>query len=106
MSGQNLGNSTVTKADLVERVYQKIGFSKKEASNDSSSSSLTEWGQQLSLLLNRAPTIRGSISLLTTSSKRVTGLENSWKAEPARITLYPSTLLGALLVHPFRFGHG
>lgn len=32
MSGQNLGNSTVTKADLVEKVYQKIGFSKKEAS--------------------------------------------------------------------------
>lgn len=32
MSGQNLGNSTVTKADLVEKVYEKIGFSKKEAS--------------------------------------------------------------------------
>lgn len=32
MGGQNLGNSTVTKADLVEKVYQKIGFSKKEAS--------------------------------------------------------------------------
>ena len=28
----NLGHSTVTKADLVENVYQKIGFSKKEAS--------------------------------------------------------------------------
>jgi integration host factor subunit alpha len=32
MAGQNIGNSTVTKADLVENVYQKIGFSKKEAS--------------------------------------------------------------------------
>ena len=32
MSGQNLGRSTMTKADIVERVYQKIGFSKKEAS--------------------------------------------------------------------------
>lgn len=32
MSSQNLGNSTVTKADLVEKVYEKIGFSKKEAS--------------------------------------------------------------------------
>lgn len=32
MSGQNLGKSTVTKADIVEKVYQKIGFSKKEAS--------------------------------------------------------------------------
>ena len=32
MAGQNIGNSTVTKADLVENVYEKIGFSKKEAS--------------------------------------------------------------------------
>lgn len=32
MAGQNLGRSTVTKADIVERVYQKIGFTKKEAS--------------------------------------------------------------------------
>lgn len=32
MSGQNLGRSTMTKADIVEQVYQKIGFSKKEAS--------------------------------------------------------------------------
>lgn len=32
MAGQNVGNSTVTKADIVERVYQKIGFSKKESS--------------------------------------------------------------------------
>ncbi len=32
MAGQNLGKSTVTKADIVEQVYQKIGFSKKEAS--------------------------------------------------------------------------
>lgn len=32
MSEQNLGRSTMTKADIVERVYQKIGFSKKEAS--------------------------------------------------------------------------
>ncbi len=31
MGGQNIGNSTVTKADLVEKVYNKIGFSKKEA---------------------------------------------------------------------------
>lgn len=32
MAGQNLGRSTVTKADIVEKVYQKIGFTKKEAS--------------------------------------------------------------------------
>ena len=32
MSGQNLGRSTMTKADIIEKVYQKIGFSKKEAS--------------------------------------------------------------------------
>lgn len=32
MSAQNLGRSTMTKADIVEKVYQKIGFSKKEAS--------------------------------------------------------------------------
>jgi len=31
MVGQNIGNSTVTKADIVEQVYEKIGFSKKEA---------------------------------------------------------------------------
>ena len=29
---QNIGNSTVTKADIVEKVYNTIGFSKKEAS--------------------------------------------------------------------------
>lgn len=32
MAGQNIGNTTVTKADIVEKVYDKIGFSKKEAS--------------------------------------------------------------------------
>ena len=32
MGGQNIGKSTVTKADIVEKVYEKIGFSKKEAS--------------------------------------------------------------------------
>src|ERR1700721_1704927 len=32
MAGQNLGRSTMTKADIIEKVYQKIGFSKKEAS--------------------------------------------------------------------------
>jgi integration host factor subunit alpha len=32
MPGQNLGKSTMTKADIVDKVYQKIGFSKKEAS--------------------------------------------------------------------------
>lgn len=32
MAGQNMSRSTVTKADIVEKVYQKIGFSKKEAS--------------------------------------------------------------------------
>lgn len=32
MAAQNLGKSTMTKADIVEKVYQKIGFSKKEAS--------------------------------------------------------------------------
>ena len=32
MAGQNLNRSTMTKADIVEKVYSKIGFSKKEAS--------------------------------------------------------------------------
>ena len=32
MAGQNVVNSTVTKADIVEKVYETIGFSKKEAS--------------------------------------------------------------------------
>lgn len=32
MSGQNVSKSTVTKSDIVEKVYDKIGFSKKEAS--------------------------------------------------------------------------
>jgi integration host factor subunit alpha len=32
MAGQNLGKSTMTKADIVEQVYEKIGFTKKEAS--------------------------------------------------------------------------
>ena len=32
MAADDLGRSTMTKADIVEKVYQKIGFSKKEAS--------------------------------------------------------------------------
>ncbi len=32
MAAQDFGRTTMTKADLVERVYEKIGFSKKEAS--------------------------------------------------------------------------
>src|SRR3984885_2793415 len=32
MADQNLGRTTMTKADIIENVYQKIGFSKKEAS--------------------------------------------------------------------------
>ncbi|MBN8537274.1 MAG: integration host factor subunit alpha [Deltaproteobacteria bacterium] len=32
MAGQNVWKSTMTKADIVEKVYGKIGFSKKEAS--------------------------------------------------------------------------
>ncbi len=32
MPGQNTSSSTMTKADIIEKVYQKIGFSKKEAS--------------------------------------------------------------------------
>lgn len=32
MAEESLGKSTMTKADIVEMVYQKIGFSKKEAS--------------------------------------------------------------------------
>jgi integration host factor subunit alpha len=31
MPGKNIGVGTVTKADLVEAVYQRVGFSKKEA---------------------------------------------------------------------------
>lgn len=33
MAGRNIAKSTMTKADIVERVYDKIGFSKKEASD-------------------------------------------------------------------------
>ncbi len=33
MGGRNISGSTMTKADIVEKVYQKIGFSKKEASD-------------------------------------------------------------------------
>jgi integration host factor subunit alpha len=33
MVGQNIGKATMTKADIVEKVYEKIGFSKKEASD-------------------------------------------------------------------------
>ena len=32
MAGKNISKSNMTKADIVERVYEKIGFSKKEAS--------------------------------------------------------------------------
>ena len=32
MAGDSLDRSTMTKADIIEKVYQKIGFSKKEAS--------------------------------------------------------------------------
>lgn len=32
MAAKNIGKSTVTKADIVDRVYDRIGFSKKEAS--------------------------------------------------------------------------
>lgn len=32
MGGHNVTGSTMTKADIVEKVYQKLGFSKKEAS--------------------------------------------------------------------------
>lgn len=32
MSAQNIEKSTMTKADVIEKVYEKIGFSKKEAS--------------------------------------------------------------------------
>jgi integration host factor subunit alpha len=35
MPGQNTSRSTMTKADIIEKVYQKIGFSKKEASESS-----------------------------------------------------------------------
>ena len=31
MAGQKVEQSTMTEADIVEKVYQKIGFSKKEA---------------------------------------------------------------------------
>lgn len=33
MAVQNISYSTMTKSDIVEQVYQKIGFSKKEATN-------------------------------------------------------------------------
>lgn len=32
MAGRNISKATMTKADIVEKVYEKIGFSKKEAS--------------------------------------------------------------------------
>ena len=31
MGGQNTSDNTMTKADLVEKVYDRLGFSKKEA---------------------------------------------------------------------------
>ena len=33
MGGQNTSHNTVTKADLVEKVYDRLGFSKKEAAD-------------------------------------------------------------------------
>jgi integration host factor subunit alpha len=33
MGGQNTSHNTVTKADLVEKVYERLGFSKKEAAD-------------------------------------------------------------------------
>ncbi len=33
MAGKNVFKSTMTKSDIVEKVYEKIGFSKKEASD-------------------------------------------------------------------------
>ncbi len=33
MSDINLGRTTMTKADLVDKVYERIGFSKKEAAD-------------------------------------------------------------------------
>ncbi|MEY4615470.1 MAG: hypothetical protein RJB66_430 [Pseudomonadota bacterium] len=33
MGGQNTSHNTVTKADLVEKVYENLGFSKKEAAD-------------------------------------------------------------------------
>jgi len=32
MASENIGKSTMTKADIIDRVYERIGFSKKEAS--------------------------------------------------------------------------
>ena len=32
MAGKNIFKSTMTKSDIVEKVYEKVGFSKKEAS--------------------------------------------------------------------------
>lgn len=33
LAGKNISKSTVTKADIIDKVYEKIGFSKKEASD-------------------------------------------------------------------------
>lgn len=33
MGGQNTSHNTMTKADLVEKVYERLGFSKKEAAD-------------------------------------------------------------------------
>ena len=33
MTGKSISDSTMTKANIVERVYDKIGFSKKEAAD-------------------------------------------------------------------------
>ncbi len=32
MGGENVAGATITKADIIEKVYQKVGISKKEAS--------------------------------------------------------------------------
>lgn len=33
MPGENIGKGTVTKAQIVDKVYERIGFSKKEATD-------------------------------------------------------------------------
>ena len=33
MASENIGKSTMTKADIIDQVYDRIGFSKKEASD-------------------------------------------------------------------------
>ncbi len=99
MSNQDLDKSTVTKADIVERVYQKIGFSKKESSElvESVFSTLKE-----TLKKGEKVKISGFGNFLVRDKKKRTG-RNPQTGEQMEIsarrviTFRPSQVLKAVL---------